>query len=66
MSNENRCANSEALARYEREVSNNERAYEQKCEAMFAELDDAIAMIEDIWMKYELQNEAKEYVKDQL
>lgn len=64
--NDNRCANSEALARYERECSDNERRYEENCEMMFAELDDALAMIEDIYMKFELQNEAKEYIRDQL
>ena len=47
---ENRCANSEALARYERLMEMSERAYEERCEEMYSELED----------------EAKEYMKDMI
>lgn len=61
-----RCANSEALARYEREVDKNERIYEQNCEDMNNELDEALDMIAEIIKRYDLRDEAIEYVKDML
>ena len=64
--NANRCAQTEALNRYEREVDKNERIYEQNCEDMNNELDEALDMIAEIAKRYELQDEAKEYVKDML
>lgn len=66
MSNNNRCANTEALGRYEKEMSANEKAYDQNCEDMFNELDEAIEMYEAIARKYELKEEAKEYMMDNL
>lgn len=62
----NRCANSEALARHEREVDKNEAIYEQNCENMYEELDEAIDMIDEILKRYELRDEGKEYVEDKL
>ncbi len=62
----NRCANTEALGRYEREVDKNERLYEAKCDEMFDELAEVIEQYEEIAKRYELQDEAKEYMKDML
>lgn len=62
----NRCANSEALARYEREVDKNERLYEAKCDEMCSELEDVLEQYREIAKRYELQDEAKEYMKDML
>lgn len=62
----NRCANSEALARHEREVAKNEAIYENNRESMFEELDEALDMIEEILKRYDLREEGKEYVKDML
>ena len=59
-----RCANTEALNRYERECDKNEKIYEQNCKDMFNELDEALDMIAEIAKRYELQDEAVEYVKD--
>ncbi len=64
--NSNRCANSEALARYERECDKNERIYEQNCEDMNNELDEVIDMYEDIAKRYDLRSEAKEYMGDMI
>ena len=61
-----RCANSEALARYERETNKNEKIYEQNCENMFAELDEALEMISEIGKRYGLESESVEYVKDMI
>lgn len=62
----NRCANSEALARYEKECDENGRIYEQKCDDMFNELEEIIEQYKEIAKKYELQDEAKEYMEDML
>ena len=62
----NRCANSEALARHEREVDKREKEYEYNLDLMFEELDDAILEIETIIKRYELQQEGREYVKDKM
>ena len=62
----NRCANTEALARYEKECEKNERIYEQNCEDMFNELDEAIELYEEIARKYDLKDEAKEYMEDKI
>lgn len=64
--NANRCANTEALHRYEREVDKNERIYEQNCEDINNELDEALDMIAEIIKRYDLRDEAIEYVKDML
>ena len=61
---DNRCANSEALARHERETDKAEEIYEQNCKDMNEELDELIEQIGNVAKKYELQDEAREYVKD--
>ncbi len=63
---ENRCANTEALGRYEREVDECEKIYEIRCGAMNEELAEVIEQYEEIAKRYELQDEAKEYMKDML
>ena len=60
----NRCANSEALARYEREMAKNEALYEQKCQDMYDELEELYEQFSEIKSRYELYDEAKEYMKD--
>ena len=62
----NRCANSEALARYEREMAKNEALYEQNVEDMQNELDEAIDLYEEIAKRYDLRLEAKEYMEDRI
>ncbi len=64
--NSNRCANSEALARYEREMDNNERMYDERESCMFVELDEHIESIQAILEMYEMQENGMEYVKDRL
>ncbi len=46
--NSNRCAMSEALGRYEREMEANERAYDERESCMFVELDEHIEAIQAI------------------
>ena len=64
--NSNRCANSEALARHEREVDANEKQYEHNCDEMYLELDDLIEAYEEIARRYDLRTEAKEYMGDKI
>lgn len=67
-----RCANTEALNRYEREVSSGEEQLERIQNEMYEELDDLIqeflANIAFISKRddYDLQDDAMTYVKDQL
>jgi len=63
----NRCANTEALNRYEREIAKAEKEYEAECKELYGELDEAIDMIEHIISRNTaLRDEAVEYVKDRL
>ena len=64
--NSNRCCATEALNRYINECDKNERIYEQNCEDMYNELDEAIELYEAIAKKYELKSEAKEYMEDRI
>ena len=70
--NANRCCNSEALARYERDVASGEEQLEKIQEEMYSELDDLIqeflANIEFIAKRddYNLKEDAMTYVKDQI
>ena len=64
--NSNRCANSEGLARYERECEANERAFDGKEAAMFVELDEHIESIIEILERYEMKDNGLEYVTDRL
>jgi len=65
-------ANSEELARYEREVASGEEKLEKIQEEMYGELDDLIqeflANIEFIAKRddYDLKDDAMTYVKDQI
>lgn len=61
-----RCANTEGLNRYLNECDKNEKIYEQNCEDMNNELDEALDMIAEIIKRYDLRDEAIEYVKDML
>ncbi len=62
----NRCANSEGLARYEREGDECETIYEIRCDAMNEELAEVIEQYQEIAKRYELKDEAKEYMRDML
>ncbi len=64
--NSNRCANTEALHRYEREMDANERAYDERESCMFVELDEHIEAIQAILEMYEMQDNGMEYVKDRI
>ncbi len=70
--NSNRCANSEALARHEREITSGEEQLEKIQEEMYEELDDLIqeflANIEFLAKRddYDLKDDAMTYVKDQI
>ena len=60
-----RCANSESLAKYEREVDAKERIHDEKVSAGALELDEYIDAINEILERYEIL-ELKEYVEDRI
>ena len=64
--NSNRCANTEALHRYEREMEANERAFDERESCMFVELDEHIEAILEILERYEMRENGTEYVKDRI
>ena len=58
--------NLEALRRYENECDENERIYESKLQSMFSELEDVIETYIEIANRYDLLDEAKEFIEDRL
>lgn len=65
MSN-NRCANTEALNRYEREVEKAEKEYEERCDAMYDELEELIVEYLAIAKRYDLKDEARQFMEDMI
>ena len=61
-----RCANTEALERYEREVAKAEERHESRLLAMCEELDDHIEAMKALLREYDMITEGEEYIKDTL
>ncbi len=65
--NTNRCANSEALARHEREMEANERRHDERIECLKSDMSDSISYLSSIVDDNpDIRDELKEFIEDMI